>query len=120
MMVDDREIWLFSYGTLRDSAVQMALFGRLLEEEADSLPGFRIDTIEIVDPDIINLSGQAIHLILRRADENERDSIIGAALAIRESELAAVDDYEGDTYQRIEVTLGSGRRAFVYVAPQRA
>lgn len=115
--MDDRQVWLFSYGTLRQSAVQMALFGRLLDEEPDSLPGFRIDTIEIAEPDIVNLSGKATHLILRRVDRNGGDSIIGAALAVRESELAAADNYEGDNYQRIEVTLGSGRRAFVYVAP---
>ncbi|WP_404713005.1 gamma-glutamylcyclotransferase family protein [Sphingomonas sp. MMS24-J13] len=119
-MTDDRIVWLFSYGTLRQREVQTALFGRLLDEEPDSLPGFRIDTIEIAEPDIVNLSGKATHLILRRVGESERDSVIGAALRLRESELAAADDYEGDNYQRIEVALGSGRRAFVYVAPERA
>jgi gamma-glutamylcyclotransferase (GGCT)/AIG2-like uncharacterized protein YtfP len=118
IMVDDRDVWLFSYGTLRQSEVQIALFGRLLEEEQDSLPGFRIDTIEIAEPDIVNLSGKAIHLILRRGGEIGRDSVIGAVLQLREDELAAADDYEGDNYQRIEVTLGSGRRAFAYVAPE--
>jgi hypothetical protein len=116
-MAGDRDVLLFSYGTLRQSEVQWALFGRPLDEEPDSLPGFRIDTIEIAEPDIVNLSGKATHLILRRVGENACDSIIGAALRLRESELAAADDYEGDNYQRIEVTLGSGRLAFVYVAP---
>jgi gamma-glutamylcyclotransferase (GGCT)/AIG2-like uncharacterized protein YtfP len=96
--------------------VQIALFGRPLDEAPDSLAGFRIDTIEIAEADIVNLSGKATHLILRRVEDNGRDSIIGAALEVHESELAAADDYEGDNYQRIEVTLGSGRRAFVYVA----
>lgn len=115
--MDEGRVWLFSYGTLRQPAVQLALFGRLMDEVADSLPGFRIDTIEIAEPDIVNLSGKAIHLILRRAGAPGDHSVSGAALAVRQSELAAADDYEGDNYQRIEATLGSGRRAFVYVAP---
>lgn len=118
MTADDRDQWLFSYGTLRDPAVQLALFGRRLVEAPDSLPGFRIDTIEIGDPDIVNLSGKATHLILRRVAEKERDSIIGVALSVTADDLAVADDYEGDHYQRIRVTLGSGRRAFVYVAPE--
>jgi len=115
-MSDDAPIWLFSYGTLRQSGVQMALFGRLLDEEADSLSGFRIDRIEIAEPDIVNLSGKAVHLILRR-DAHAADPIPGAALALSAAELAIADDYEGDNYARVEVALGSGRIAFVYVAP---
>jgi hypothetical protein len=115
-MTDDRTAWLFSYGTLRQSEVQMALFGRRLEEEADSLIGFRIDTIEIAEPDIVNLSGKATHLILRRSSEST-EAIHGVALAVSETDLAIADDYEGENYQRILVTLRSGRAGFVYVAP---
>ncbi len=117
-MADDRDIWLFSYGTLRQREVQIALFGRTLAEEPDSLPGFRLDTIEIAEPDVIHLSGKATHLILRRDASDAADSIAGAALAVREEDLAVADDYEGMNYRRIAVTLGSGRRAYVYVAPE--
>lgn len=111
------DIWLFSYGTLRQSEVQLALFGRRLIEEADSLTGFRIDTIAIAEPDIVNLSGKAVHLILRRDMGGDGEPIPGAALAIDADDLAIADDYEGDNYSRVEVVLASGRRAFVYVAP---
>jgi hypothetical protein len=109
-------VWLFSYGTLRQPAVQQALFGRRLAEEVDRLEGFRIDTIEIEEPDIVNLSGKAIHLILRRST-NGGAPIDGAALAVSEAEMAMADAYEGENYVRILVTLASGRAAFVYVAP---
>lgn len=115
-MGDADDVWLFSYGTLRQSDVQMALFGRRLDEAADRLAGFRIDTIEIADPDIVNLSGKTLHLILRR-DATAGEPIEGAALALRGAELVIADDYEGDNYMRVETTLASGRRAFVYVAP---
>ena len=108
-------LWLFSYGTLRQAAVQQALFGRTLDEAPDALGGFRIDTIAIEEPDIVNLSGKATHLILRR-DEAATAPIAGAALAIVAAELAAADVYEGHHYRRIAVTLVSGRCAFVYVA----
>ena len=41
---------LFSYGTLQLPAVQLATFGRLLAGSADLLPGFRLDMLEITDP----------------------------------------------------------------------
>ena len=115
-MMSGRGLWLFSYGTLRQPEVQLALFGRRLAEAEDGLAGFRIDTIHIAEPDVVNLSGNATHLILRR-DEGASDPIPGAALAIEAADLAIADDYEGENYRRVLVTLASGRRAFVYVAP---
>ena len=37
---------------------------------------------------------------------------------LSETELAATDAYEADGYARVEVTLESGARAFVYVGPK--
>lgn len=108
------ELWLFSYGTLRLADVQQALFDRRLREEADALPGYRLDTIEIADQTVVGLSGSATHLIVR-ATGDAADRIEGAALAIIAADLPAADAYETDAYRRVEVTLASGRRAFVYV-----
>jgi hypothetical protein len=109
-------IHLFSYGTLRQPEVQRAVFGRLLDGDHDSLTGFRIDHVTITDPAVIDASGSEVHLILRR-DPVVTAPIIGSVLAIEAADLPAVDAYEGDTYARIEVVLGSGRKAFVYVEP---
>ena len=38
-------------------------------------------------------------------------------LELTAAELAATDAYEVDAYARVEVTLDSGTRAFVYVGP---
>lgn len=107
---------LFSYGTLRDPAVQDALFGRRVAEDADALIGYRLDWIDITDDTVVGLSGSNRHVILHRTGDVS-DRIEGAALDLSEAELAVADDYETDAYVRIEVALESGIAAFVYVDP---
>jgi hypothetical protein len=109
--VNDR-VWLFSYGTLRQRDVQLATFGRELEGEPDALEGWVLGTVLIRDESVVSTSGLAEHLILRPGD----GVIEGVAFELSPAELDAADGYETDDYRRIEVILGSGRRAFVYVA----
>ena len=45
------------------------------------------------------------------------DEIPGILFEISEAELHATDAYEVDVYARVEVVLGSGRAAWVYVGP---
>lgn len=104
--------WLFSYGTLRQREVQLATFGRELAGEPDVLEGYELGTVLIRDPDVVSTSGLAEHLILRPGD----GAIEGVACAVTAEELVAADGYETSDYERIEATLKSGRRAFVYVA----
>lgn len=106
---------LFSYGTLQQREVQAANYGRELEGEADALLGFRLGQVEIDDPDVVSVSGKAIHTIaLPSGDLSDR--IAGMVYRLTPEELDASDAYETDSYTRVEVTLESGRRAFVYVA----
>ncbi len=105
---------LFSYGTLRDPAVQRALFGREVPCAADSLPGFRIEQVTITDAEVIATSGSNSHPILRPGTAD--DVVSGACLELDDDQLAAADRYEVDDYVRIEVTATSGRRVSVYVA----
>ena len=41
---------LFSYGTFQNEKTQLILFGRLLEGSRDSLPGYKLASVEIKDP----------------------------------------------------------------------
>ncbi len=107
---------VFSYGTLRQPEVQNALFGREVPTIPDSLSGWHLEWLVIVDPDVVATSGSNLHPILRRGAP--ADSVDGAYLVIEDSELAAVDDYEVSDYVRIEVTLSSGATAWVYVAAE--
>ena len=66
------DVWLFSYGTLRQLNVQMALFGRALEGRADVLPGYVMSPLEITDAAVIATSGSAQHTIARESGDPRR------------------------------------------------
>jgi Gamma-glutamyl cyclotransferase, AIG2-like len=113
---DHRTISLFSYGTLQDEPVQLAKFGRRLQGRPDSLVGYRLAPLEITDPEVVRLSGAAVHTIARRSGD-PHDLIPGVVFSVTPAELDAADAYEVDAYGRTEATLASGARAFVYVGP---
>jgi hypothetical protein len=106
--------WLFSYGTLRDPAVQRATFGRELEGRPDALVGWRTELLEITDPEVVATSGQTHHPIVLASDD-PADHVPGQVLLLNAEELAAADEYEVDDYHRVRVRLASGTRAWVYV-----
>jgi Gamma-glutamyl cyclotransferase, AIG2-like len=106
-------VLLFSYGTLQDSAVQMANFGRLLSGRPDRLPGYALSPIAIDDPIVVALSGKSQHQIAKPS--NGADGVAGMVFEITAQELAAADRYEVAEYRRVQVTLKSGLRAWVYV-----
>ena len=110
--------FLFSYGTLRDPAVQMSTFARLLRGDPDELVGFEQSVITIEDPEFVASSGKAEHAIVRF---NGRDDcrVPGMVFEVSDSELSAADAYEPVGYSRTAVVLASGRRAFVYVSGDR-
>ena len=106
---------LFSYGTLRQADVQLANYGRLLEGEPNVLAGYRLAPVDIADPDVVRISGKAVHTIAM-ASGDPGDRIEGVVFMLTEAELTATDAYETSAYARVEVTLESGRSAWVYVA----
>jgi Gamma-glutamyl cyclotransferase, AIG2-like len=105
---------LFSYGTLRDPAVQRANFGRLLDGREDRLPGYEIGMLEITDPTVLAISGQQHHPVLRPTG-NAADLVAGMVFEITEPKLTMADGYEVDDYQRVLVRLASGADAWAYV-----
>ena len=105
--------WLFSYGTLREPAVQQTLFGRAVEGVADALTGFTLDHVAITDAEVLATSGSDRHPILRRG--SEADQVPGSALWLSAEELAVVARYEVADYARMKVELASGREAYVYI-----
>jgi hypothetical protein len=112
----DASISLFSYGTLQQPEVQRATFGRLLDGRADIMAGFVLTPLAITDPEVVRVSGAAVHSIARRTGD-PADRIAGVVFAITPAELEASDRYEVDAYARVEVQLVSGAFAFVYVGP---
>jgi hypothetical protein len=107
---------LFSYGTLQQRDVQLATYGRELHGSADALPGYVLAPVVIDDPHVVEVSGKGVHTIARPTG-NSADRIPGVLFELTDAELEATDGYETSAYARVEVTLESGRRAFVYVEP---
>jgi len=105
---------LFSYGTLQQPDVQLATFGRLLEGRPDALPGFALAPLAITDPEVVAISGAAIHTIASWTGD-PADLISGVVFSVTPTELDAADAYEVSA-ARIEVRLASGNKAFVYVS----
>ncbi|UWP79861.1 gamma-glutamylcyclotransferase family protein [Dactylosporangium fulvum] len=106
---------LFSYGTLRNPAVQVANFGRRLTGRDDALPGYAVRMLEITDPDVLAVSGETHHPIVV-ATGDDADRVPGTVFEITDDELVAADEYEVDDYHRVLLPMASGERAWVYVS----
>ncbi len=106
---------LFSYGSLQQENVQQSTFGRLLHGEKDELVGFEMLPIQITNPQLVAISGKSQHVTLTFNGRADR-SVTGMVFEITEAELAAADQYEKlAAYERLAVTLTSGKQAWVYV-----
>lgn len=104
--------YLFSYGTLQKAEVQLQLFGRLLDGEKDSLTGYKTSEVKIRDDDFLSRGEQSTQLTIVASDG---DKIDGTVFEVSAEELAHADKYEPAEYSRVEVTLASGKRAWVYL-----
>ncbi|NND60843.1 MAG: gamma-glutamylcyclotransferase [Gammaproteobacteria bacterium] len=106
---------LFSYGTLADPQVQLEIFGRELVTRKDMLSGYRIDVIEMSDPDFIARVGNAPQRTLTSTG-NRDDQVVGVVVELSDDELAQADRYEPRNYLRQQVKLESGCTAWIYRA----
>src|SRR5438552_1698607 len=106
---------IFSYGTLQEEKVQLSAFGRLLKGEKDDLSGFARSLVRIDDPDTVTETGRTHYDNVRFTGRNQ-DQVSGTAFEVSDTEIAAADEYERDAdYERIAVTLASGKGAWVYL-----
>lgn len=107
-------VYLFSYGTLQKEQVQLETFGRLLNGEKDILIDYKINRIEITDPEVLRKSNQKYHPILEFSG-NKTDEVEGILFEVTKEEILQADEYEVDNYKRIETVFKSGKKGFIYV-----
>lgn len=93
---------LFTYGTLQDPTVQMAVFHRIVKGTSDMLEGYTKSQIKI---------GFGVYPIIT-PDANSH--VDGQIIEVTPEEILLIDRYEGKEYRRIQVTLRSGVVAWVY------
>jgi Gamma-glutamyl cyclotransferase, AIG2-like len=104
---------LFSYGTLRQEDVQLAVFGRRLAFRPDALVGYALKVIQIQDRSFAAKNGA--HQRTLHFTGNASDLVEGVALTLTRQELEQADDYEPDDYERVRVQLRSGFDAWLYL-----
>ena len=107
--------YLFSYGTLQKTKVQIDLFDRILQGSPDALKGYNMVPIEIRDEAFLSTGEQKDQRIAIRSGK-ENDMIHGTVYEMTEEELFLADSYEPRDYKRIMVRLESGKEAWVYAA----
>ncbi|WP_312078659.1 gamma-glutamylcyclotransferase family protein [Chryseobacterium sp.] len=105
---------LFSYGTLQKSQVQIETFGRILSGERDILTKYKLEMLEITDPEVLRRSNQKYHPILVFSG-NIEDEVEGVLFEVSDEEILQADEYEVDDYKRIEIVFKSGKAGFIYV-----
>ena len=96
---------VFTYGTLQDKEVQLGVFSRVLSGTPDTLSTYRIAAQKV--------AGRYPTL---EHTQNQKDKIKGMTYTLSPEELEKADAYEGAAYERIEITLVSGKKAWVYTA----
>lgn len=106
--------YLFSYGTLQQENVQIATFHRRLAGHADELLGFEQLIVKIDDLEVVATSGKTHHPIVKFTG-NQGDRVPGTVFELTEAEIANADIYEVAAYKRVDASLASGLRAWVYV-----
>jgi gamma-glutamylcyclotransferase (GGCT)/AIG2-like uncharacterized protein YtfP len=111
--------YLFSYGTLQQENVQIATFRRRLAGHADELPGFEQLLVKIDDLEVIATSGKTHHPIVKFPG-NQGDRVPGTVFELAEAEIANADSYEVAAYKRVDASLASDLRAWVYVDAHHA
>ncbi len=105
---------LFSYGTLQNENVQLENYNRILKGSDDILNNYCLEHIEIKNETVVRKSNNNIHPIIYYTG-NEKDEIKGKVFKITPDELIKTDNYEVSDYHRIEITLKSGKKSWVYV-----
>lgn len=115
--MNNKNCFLFSYGTLQLEKVQLENYGRLLSGRTDSLKNYKLDKLKITDREVLNRSGNEYHPIAIKTN-SPNDIIEGMLFEITASELEETDKYEVSDYKRVLEIFSSGQQGWVYVAKE--
>ncbi|HEY8563551.1 MAG TPA: gamma-glutamylcyclotransferase family protein [Pyrinomonadaceae bacterium] len=107
--------YLFSYGTLQKPETQLRIFGRTLRGQRDVLRGWKISPVEIKDEAFLG-RGEAKRQNTLIVSETGAETVEGTVFEISAEELALADKYEPENYERFQVLLESGMKAWIYAA----
>ena len=113
--------WLFSYGTLQQPQIQLAIFGRHLSGEPDELVNAEPALVRIVDPEVMAATGRTHHDNVRFGSASHGGRVPGTRFEVEDDDLVRADDFEAPfEYRRVLTRLASGRDAWVYVHSEKS
>lgn len=101
------DVLVFAYGTLLDERVQRRIIGRSVPSLPDTLVGYSKAALRLR------------HGVYAIAVPDDAGRIEGGVLHVTPRELELMDLYEGPQYERVQVELASGKKAWVYRVPER-
>lgn len=101
------DVLVFAYGTLLDERVQRRIIGRPVPSLPDTLVGYSKAALRLR------------HGVYAIAVPDDAGRIEGGVLHVTPRELELMDLYEGPQYERVQVELASGKKAWVYRVPER-
>ena len=94
---------LFVYGTLKSPKIQKQILGKIYKSKKDTLIGFTADSVEIENKSYLALI------------PNPQMETEGEVIEVQETDLKKLDKYETNAYERVEITLKSGTKSYVYI-----
>ena len=100
---------LFSYGTLQSKEIQMQVFNKLLSGTEDQLVGYKLKDLQIEEE-----FGMEDYFVAMPS-ENLLDTVSGIAFTVSSEDLIKADQFESNAYKRIQITLQSGTKAWIYI-----
>ena len=101
---DDLDTEVFVYGTLIDNLTRTSILGRQVRVYKADLEGYE---------SVLKMKIEGIMYPV--AVPNESKKINGMVLNLTPQEIIKIDEYEGESYKRIKVTLKGDSKVWVYV-----
>jgi gamma-glutamylcyclotransferase (GGCT)/AIG2-like uncharacterized protein YtfP len=99
---------LFTYGTLQKHYVQEELIGRIQEGDVDAIEGFVVTNDYFVDDDFYPRLIPFLNGI-----------VYGRVMQFTDEEIAVLDEYESEAYERVVINTKMGREVEVYMPVQQ-
>ena len=93
---------LFVYGTLKNKQTRIAVLGRDIPVEEDTLSDY-------------NVIPHSVFLIYPTIEKSVGKGVDGCVFEVEENEMKKLDGYESGLYKKIEVILDSGTVALTYI-----
>lgn len=106
---------VLTYGILNLESVQMKIYGKELKSSSDVLNGYKLNSVELKDANLIEDTGTNTIQIARNT-KDENDTIEAYVFEITGEELMKTDNYLFTNFKRVSETSQKGLNVWVYVS----